>query len=422
MADMNRANFEAALKVLYPHWKLMTLAYEASPAFAALPKRTDFVGDYAKCPMIYTGVPSISADLATALTNRDYSKSVAMAVTRARKYATAGIEREVVLASESNQGAVISATKSQMDAVIRSLGHTISVDLFADSQAGSIGTLSVTVACPITGPTAQLADVEDAVAFEEGAIIVFATNATVNPHAGTLTVASVDRDLGRVTFTANLNTIVGLATGHLMFRQGDYTAANDTLCIGGFASWIPAVAPVVGGGDAFYGVDRSADPTRLAGLRYSTTTHPGYSTEDALLLLASRVAREGGKPDVAFCGFDRYRALSQALDAKAEFGKMTVKIAGAPAAQATIGFDTISVIGPRGVIEVLPDACCPEDTMYCLTKNTWEFKSLGAAPRPILLDGKWSRDSHNSDDIEIRTGCYGNLLCKAPGHNARFDW
>ena len=276
------------------------------------------------------------------------------------------------------------------------------------------------VACPITGAVAQLADVEDVVAFEEGASIKISVDAATNPHTGTLTVSSVDRDLGRVTFTANLNTIAGLADGDLLFRAGDFTSANDTNCIAGFSAWVPATAPTAG--DAHFGVDRSADPTRLAGLRYSTTTHPGYSTEDALMLLASRVGREGGKPDLAFTGFDRYRALSQALDTKAEFGKVTVKVPGAPTAQATIGFDAINVIGPKGVIQVLPDACCPEDTLWCLSKNTWEFKSLGPAPRPVLLDGKWSRDSHNSDDIEIRSGVYGNLLCKAPGHNARFDW
>ena len=146
MADLSRTNYEHALKVLYPSWKLITLAYDASPAFAALPKRTDFVGDYAKCPLEYGGNPAISADIATAITNRSHTKGKAFAVTRSRKFGVAGVERECVLASESNQGAVVSATKSQMDGVIRGLGHALSVDLFADDQAGSIGEIDITVA------------------------------------------------------------------------------------------------------------------------------------------------------------------------------------------------------------------------------------------------------------------------------------
>lgn len=421
MSDLSITAYEAMLKVQYPEHQIVKMTYEASPAFATIPKRTNFVGDYAKVPCKFGGTPAISARFATAQARRGHSTSKAFAVPRKKKYAVAGIDNETVLAAAENAGAVLDATKGEMKDTLEGLGHALSVDLFADAAAGQVGTVDITVACPITGAVCQLEDPEDAKAFEIGMYFVFAPNAAsaLRDSGKALCVRAVDRDLGRVTFDANLDTVTGLADGDLMFREGDYTAPDDESCIWGFQTWIPKTAPT--SGDNLGGVDRSLDVTRLAGHRYSSTTHPGLSTEEAILLVAGKISKLGkGKPDICYIGFDRFRGLVAAQTSKVSYtrtveekvGKATIKI----------GVEALQVIGPKGLIDVVPDPCCSEDTLFVLERSSWEFKSLGNAPRPILTNGQWTRDQHDGDGIEIRAGVYGNLINWLPGHNGRYDF
>ena len=76
----------------------------------------------------------------------------------------------------------------------------------------------------------------------------------------------------------------------------------------GLAAWIPSVAPTVG--DNFYGVDRSIDSTRLAGVRYNGSAE---SIEEALVDASNLLAREGGKPEIGIMGFASFSALIKAL-------------------------------------------------------------------------------------------------------------
>ena len=73
-------------------------------------------------------------------------------------------------------------------------------------------------------------------------------------------------------------------------------------------TWIPATAPSAG--DAFWGVDRSKDVTRMAGVRFDGSSE---SIEEALIDGAALVAREGGQPDYCFMNFTSYAALEKSL-------------------------------------------------------------------------------------------------------------
>ena len=100
-----------------------------------------------------------------------------------------------------------------------------------------------------------------------------------------------------------------------LVQQGDNpglaTATASALKVSGLAAWMPLVAPTAG--DNFWGIDRSTDVTRLAGVRFDGSSE---SIEEALVDAASLVAREGGQPDMCFMNFASYAALEKALGAK----------------------------------------------------------------------------------------------------------
>src|SRR5678809_1038146 len=107
--------------------------------------------------------------------------------------------------------------------------------------------------------------------------------------SGKVQVLSVDRIAKTITATTTWNvSIPGVTDSYYLFRDGDF---NNV--IKGFAAWVPDSAPT--GGDNFFGIDRSSDPTRLAGLRYN----PGSGTIQELLVAASALAFDNGaEPDL----------------------------------------------------------------------------------------------------------------------------
>ena len=93
--------------------------------------------------------------------------------------------------------------------------------------------------------------------------LVFAANtaSALRASGASITITGVDRDLGVLTF-ASTAAITGLTNADSIFANGDYTAANDKLKCSGLLDWIPSTTPSA---TTFFGVDRSTDPTRLAG-------------------------------------------------------------------------------------------------------------------------------------------------------------
>jgi len=68
--------------------------------------------------------------------------------------------------------------------------------------------------------------------------------------------------------------------------------------LSGLAAWVPNVDPPIG--DNFWGVNRSADPTRLAGLRYNAASQ---TIEEGLTSALAYGNREGADFDLIVMDF-----------------------------------------------------------------------------------------------------------------------
>ena len=222
-------------------------------------------------------------------------------------------------------------------------------------------------------------------------------------HTGSITVTDVNRDTGVLTTDAT-SAIGSAAVGDYIFQEGDYDAK-----LSGLAAWVPSTAP---GATSFFGLDRTTDVTRLAGIRIASSTVSGLPIEEKLQVAASRLAREGGSPDVILINYENFRDLEISLGSKVVYDR-------APEG-AVVGWNGLTIRGPKGPIKVVPDQSCPPNRAYVLTLSTWKLGSPGPAIKVLDRDGKLIRESA-ADAYEVRIAFYGNLGCLAPGWNSVVD-
>lgn len=409
MASQSPLNFETVNEAVKIHYKSMTvqnMVYRNNPLLAVLPKYTKFGGLSLPIPVRFHDPQRRSADFTTGQGNESTSGLKQFSLTRVKDYSFAYIDGQTIQATRGDNNAFLQYLTMEIDGAFNSLTRSLAVSLYGDGT-GKIGTVSsVTAGSSSPDPDViVLKKTEEITNFEVGMSLVAAADAATNPGAA-IVVTAVDRDAG--SFSIAYGTASGkIAADDLIFQEGDYKAANDKKKVTGLEGWLPETAPSAG--DSHFGVDRSADPTRLAGIRFDGTSMP---IEEALIEGASKVARDGGRPDIAFCDFKTYASLEKSLGARVRYTTLT-----APSVQ--IGFQGISIVGPSGEMKIVPDLNCGPDVLYLLQRDTWSLNSLGDCPQFLDLDdNKILRDS-GDDAYECRLGYYAQLGCSAPGYNAR---
>lgn len=396
--SLDLTSFSAALKQHYTNDRVENMVYKDNPLLAMLPKYEQFGGDNLKLPIKF-GIPQgRSATFATAQSNKTNSQYKAFLLTRSRDYSLASIDNETIEASKGNSNAFFEAATSEIDGAIESCTRSLAIDLYGNGS-GSRGRSS---AAQTSGDTTiTLTNLEDVTNFEVGMELVFSTAEGGGAvKAGKITVLGVNRDTGVLTVddVVAIASGAGVAANDFVFQEGDYD-----LKIKGLRAWIPDSAP---SSTAFFGVDRTSDSTRLAGIRYDGSSQP---IEEALIDAASRVAREGGKPDCCFMNYSKYSELEKALGSKVQYIDHQV---------GEIGFRGMLIHGPRGPIKVIPDQNCPQDRAFMLSLQYWKLYSLGKAPKILDTDGLKMLRETSADAVEVRVGYYAQLGCRAPGFNA----
>lgn len=388
--------FAAALKQHYTSEKIENMVYKDNPFLAMLSKYEDFGGDNLKLPIKY-GIPQgRSATFADAQANKTNTQMKAFLLTRVSDYSLASIQNEVIEASKGNANAFIEAATTEIDGAIESATRSLAIGLFGDG-GGSIGVIGGSD--PSGASVITLATTDDVTNFEVGMKISAYTAASGGTiRTDSYVISAVNRDSGVITVTGTIHAT--WAVGDFIVVMGDYD-----LKLSGLNAWVPSVAPT---STLFFNVDRSVDPTRLGGIRFSGSSLP---LEEALIGAAARVAREGGKPDVCFINYSNFADLEKALGSKVSYTDVKIN--------PEIGFRGILIHGPRGPIKVIPDQNCPKDVAFMLQMDVWKLYSLGKAPKILDSDGlKFLRDS-DADSVEVRIGYYAQLGCRGPGYNVR---
>lgn len=420
-------NQVAALKELYKDDKeyMKDLVYKENPFFALVPKDESpdgFAGKYIPVPIEY-GVPQgRSHTFTNAQNNQTATQLASFFVYVISDYQLVTITNLLMEQTKTNAGAFVDSAKQQMDGGFRNATNNIAFEIFSDGTGNrgyttSGSTQSGTSAGGTSLPLAQPASI---VNFEVGMTLVASSSAGGSPSSDTVTITGVNRNTGVITGTASAGSLsgnwaIGSGAAYLSV-QGDVGASGSTttsgstafLCMCGLGAWIPSTDPT---STAFWGVDRSADPTRLGGIRYDASN---YTIEEGITNALALLNREGGKPDLCVMDFASYAALVNALGAKVQYVQVKHD-------EVEVAFEGITFQSAYGKVTVLADRSCPPQTAFLLTMSTFKLRSLGKVPHILTygMEGLEGLRVGTADALEIRIGYYGNLICSAPGWNAR---
>ena len=392
--SLDMTAFDGALKIHYTNDRIENMVYEDAPLLALLPKMEDFGGKNLPIPIWFGNSQNRSATVATALAGTSTEQIQDFVLTRVSDYAVAQIDNETMEASEGNANAFMEAATTAIDGALHTLSRSIAIALYG-TGSGKLGQIA-----SISSAVVTLTEPEDIVNFEKGMVLVTSTaNGGGSVNSGSVTVAGLDRDLGTITASANWTTgISSAAANDYIFASGDYDKK-----LKGLLAWLPSTAP---SSTAFFGVDRTADATRLGGIRFDGSAMP---IEEALVKAASRAAREGAKPDYCFLSYSKYADLENSMGSKVQYIDLK--------ANAEISFRGIQINGPRGPIKVVPDGNCPNDRAFMLTMKTFKLYSLKKVPRIIDTDGLKMLRQATADGVEVRAVYRAQLGCQSPGQN-----
>ncbi len=414
--DINAAT--AILKQHYTSDEVKNLVYPDNPLFALVEKDTSFDGINLPIPVIYGNPQGASVAIGTAITNVGATKTKAFTITRSTEYGVASIDRQTMKATETKEGAFLKASKVEIDGIIHAVVRRISVGLYGDgtgvigqiSSGSNTATATITLADFVSGVPGSSAQVTH---FEVGQVLVAAATSTGAIRTGTVTITNVDRVNGTLTASANWSTgITGCAASDYLFVQGDALNGGTvgSVKLVGVDQWVPMSATLGSGSyqGTLFGLDRTADRLRLAGIYYDGR---GYPLEENLVELTAQIAQNGGRPSHCFLSFRNWSALEKALGSKVQY------IDPVSADMPQVGFRGIRIMGSKGPIDVIPDLNCPNDRAYVLTLDTWKLYSLGDAPALVEDDGVMMLRDTSTDSFQVRVAAYLQLGCRAPGFN-----
>lgn len=416
----NSSNQIAALKELYADDKeyMKDLVYKENPFLALVPKNESpdgFAGKYIPVPLEY-GVPQgRSHSFSSAQNNQTATQLASFFVYVISDYQLVTITNLLMEQTKSNAGAFVDAAKLQMDGGIRNITNNIAFELFGSGTAtrGQIAASGYTkVGSVVTMP---LINSQQIVSFEVGMTLVASSSDGGAPSTDSVSITSVDRAAGIVVGTASTGAgaiDAKFANSAYLTVMGDLPSAGASntgsyQALSGLAAWLPIATPA--NNDNFWGVNRSADPTRLAGLR---SDQRAFTIEEGMTNALAFLNREGGRPDLCIMDFASYAALVNSLGAKVQYVQVNHD-------EVEVAFEGVTFQSAYGRVTVLADRSCPPQTAYVLTMSTWKLRSLGKVPHILTygMEGLEGLRVGNADALEIRIGYYGNLICSAPGWN-----
>ena len=409
------------------------LVYAKNPSFALIPKdeSTDgLAGKYIPCPIQFGDPQGRSHTFAQAQGNQTPNQYSSFFVYIIQDYQLVTITNLLIEQTRSNAGSFVDEMKREMDGGMKNLSNNMAFEQFGSGTAtrGFIGTA-------ITNPTGAvyqftLSNPQNVVNFEGGMTLqasatdggaILPTSTPTVPDLGLVT--SVQRDTGIIQFTVVQGAPqTDWANTNALTVQGDIPAAGGSgfgpigqtgsyLAASGFRAWIPTTTPAIN--DSFWGVNRSTDPTRLAGLRFNASA---YTIEEGVVNGLGFANREGADPDVMVLNFNSYTALENALGAKVQYVDIKHQ-------EADVAFEGIRFHSAYGYLTVYADRNADPQTGLCLTMDTFKLRSLDRAPHILTygLEGLEGLRVGNSDALEVRIGSYYNYTCNAPGWNLRIS-
>ena len=327
----NSSNQLAALKELYTDDKdyMKNIVYAKNPWLAMIPKNESpdgFAGKYIPVPLEYGNPQGRSHQFANAQNQQTASDVISYFVYAVQDYQLVTITNLLMEQTKSNAGGFVDEASRTLDNGFRNLSNNMAFELFSGGTAsrGVISAAGISYSAPTI--TLTLANSQQVVQFEVGMTLqASATDggAALQNSPGTIDaaqVASVNRGTGVITLTVVQGAPQSSwVAGSFLQVLGDIGIGGSSTIAGmlglsGLAAWVPNVDPP--SNDNFWGVNRSADPTRLGGLRFNASA---FSISEGITQALAYGNREGASFDLIVLDFVSYASLINELGAKVQY-------------------------------------------------------------------------------------------------------
>ena len=401
----------AILKTKYTQPKVFWEAYEDNPSFADIRKDTTFDGNN-KVIAIQTEAPIGGGfSILQAQANMGPGLYKNFLITRIEDFGVARIKGQALKAAAKSTGALLDLWSREMDGIILHVTRSAAINMWR-TGTGSRGTIST--GSTVASTKITLATIQDVSNFYVGMQVqASATDGGALWGGGTYQVITkVNRVTGDLTAATNWSTaIAGLTTTSLLYRNGDAANAGTNLMVTGVQGWIVPLGSRPVTATFLFGLDRTSDEVRLAGLYLDATN---TAMQEALVEACAQVEVEGGKVTRIWM-HPRDRAnYAKELGAKVVYTKNAVKI---PGSTASVGFKAMETTIGDTDVEVMADINVPRYTCLVTQWDTWAFESIGPAPQILDFDSNEFLRVTNDDSYEVRVGYYGQVSNGAPAYS-----
>lgn len=422
-------SLDAILKEYYRDGGVVNTTFESNPLWAMLSKKTNTMGGVGGrsflWPVKYATSQGRSAVFGTAQTGgqQTSTQSVDFIVPNVTNYQYTTLSTQVILQTKGNRNAFVDAVTLEMDGCLDNLGRDMGGAVYGDGSGlrGNIGA-GTTLASSLL----VFSIIDSSMQFEVGMQLDLCAAGTQTPRAyGSaghgLYVIGVDRTQGTISIgttpnpqsatacniTDAVNGIPTAAVGDGLFVVGDENAK-----VVGLAGWLAYGGPSA---TPFFNVNRTTDPTRLAGQWLDGTQ---LSVEEAFITGTTVVAKQAGgmgrnQVSEFFIPFNKY---SQLL--KSQVARTIIDVAIGEGEEPDVSFPGVELMTAQGPVKVMPDNNCQPNRMYGLDLSTWKFLHVGPDPVSLWnLDGVDMLRTASADGVEIRFYSFGALVCEKPGAN-----
>lgn len=388
----------------------------ADDPLLGLMKREDgvLVGKNYKFAIQYGTGRGVSTTIAGARLSKTPNPYTDVLLNRGRLYGVGGIDRETMKIASKNKDSFVNSLEAEQDGILATMNERLS-DWAYKNGGGACGKVA---AGGISGAVITLTDIGDAQNVQAGTILQFSsTDGTTGAvEAGTVTVASVDRAAGTITCTGNVTAGVATAVaGMWIFPNQDHATSyadvgGNRVCVG-IDGWIPLTAP---GATLFFGINRSVDPVRLGGCRYTGAGRPIQET--VTNALASFSQQGAKKVDTLIMSELRVAELANSLEGRVQYTTKTNE-------QTKLSFKGFDFVSPNGTVTVLGTPRCKQDRGYALEMATWRVLTTDGGPTMIDDDGLTIRRAvDQSDGYEFEMNVMLQIACNQPGKNGVFSF
>lgn len=412
------ATSQAILKTKYTQPKVYWESYEDNPSFAEVRHDETFDGNNKQIAVQTEAPIGRGFSISQAQANMGPGTYKDFLLTRIEDFGVARIKGQAMRAAAKSTGALISLWTREMDGIILQTARSAAINMWR-TGTGSRGIVSAS--STVGSATIALATVADISNFYIGAQLqASATDGGVLVGGGAFaTVTKINRVLGTMTVATTWSgQIPGLTTGMFLYINGDCPNGGTNLMVSGVQGWIPPANAISAGvrinTNPWFGLDRTSDEVRLAGLYLDGTNTP---MQEALIEACAMAGVEGAKIDRVWMHPRDRAVLVKELGAKVTYVKDTVKVEGI----GEIGFKAIDLTLDEAEVRVMADINVPRFTCLVTQWDTWTFESIGQAPGILKEDGPDFLRVGNDDSYEVRVGYYANLSNMAPAYSVNIS-